>query len=213
MSHCPGMEERLNDSVDDLLSAAEQAEVDRHVAGCADCREVLSGLRSLREDAAALSPMLEPPRDLWPGIDAALVPRGRVLRPARWRMPSPRWVAALAAAAVVLAATAALLLVDPTSGPTTGDEVSQVSWGDAEADYVVATRDLMEVLDARREELSPETLAVVDDNLRIINQAIHEVRDALENDPGHAGGEYLVASLYRKKVALLQQAVRLPAKG
>jgi hypothetical protein len=39
------------------------------------------------------------------------------------------------------------------------------------------------------------------------------VREALENDPGHAGGEYLVASLYRKKVALLQQAVRLPAKG
>jgi hypothetical protein len=128
-------------------------------------------------------------------------------------MPSPRWTAALAAAAIVLAATAALLLVDPTSGPTTGDEVSQVSWGDAEADYVVATRDLMEVLDARREELSPETLAVVDDNLRIINQAIQEVREALENDPGQAGGEYLVASLYRTKVALLQQAVRLPAKG
>jgi len=53
----------------------------------------------------------------------------------------------------------------------------------------------------------------VEENLHIIDQAIHEAWAALENDPSQVGNGYLVASLYQKKVALLQQAIRLPAQS
>ena len=71
----------------------------------------------------------------------------------------------------------------------------------------------MAALDRRRDELSPETIQVVEENLQIINQAIHDAWAALESDPSQVGNGYLVASLYQRKVELLEQAVRLPAES
>ena len=87
------------------------------------------------------------------------------------------------------------------------------SYADAESEYARAADDLLAALNRRREQLSPETMAVVEENLRIIDRAIREVRTALEEDPGNAGNGHQFTSLYARKVALLQRAVRLPAKG
>jgi hypothetical protein len=75
MSHCPDREERLNDYLDDLLSAVPREEMDRHLAECRGCREGLAALRSLRERAAELPRGREPERDLWPAIRASLPER------------------------------------------------------------------------------------------------------------------------------------------
>jgi hypothetical protein len=83
----------------------------------------------------------------------------------------------------------------------------------AELEYGQAAGDLLAILEERRGELSPETVAVVEENLSIINQAIREAWTALESDPAQLENGYLVTSLYRKKVALLEQAVNLPAES
>jgi hypothetical protein len=62
------METRRHDYVDGALPASEKAELERHLASCAECRREVAFLNSLRQQAAALPQRLEPPRDLWPEI-------------------------------------------------------------------------------------------------------------------------------------------------
>ena len=212
MRPCVGMEARLNDSLDGLLSGPDRAELDRHLEGCPRCREFLAGLGALARESAALPRSLEPPTDLWPGIEASLGERGADLHVEAPVRGAGAWRWGLAAAAVLAAVTAAILFLRPET-PGVGPPVVTVSRWAVESAYRRDTDELMAVLQGRRDELSPETLAVVEENLRIINQAIQEVWDALENDPGRPGNGHLVTHLYRKKVALLQQAVRLPAEG
>ena len=61
MTICEGMEERLNDYVDEALPAAERQEVERHLESCAGCREELHSLRAVVEATAALPRSPRPP--------------------------------------------------------------------------------------------------------------------------------------------------------
>lgn len=221
---CDEMEDRLNEYLDGELPGTERQEVDRHLAGCPGCRETLRGLRSIRDGAGTLPRHLEPPRDLWPGIRSALragkLPRrGMDRRLARW----PRWaeLAVAAALIVISGGVTALFLRSRPVAPETGPggapvltaEATLASFRDAESEYLKATEDLRRALRERRDELSPETLAVVEENLRVIERAIREAWEALEKDPGQLRGGHVVTSLYRKQIELLQQAVRLPAES
>ncbi len=222
MNTCPDMEERLNDHADGLLARPGHREVEAHLAACAGCRKTLEHLRKLHEETAALPRNVEPTRDLWPGIESALQGTSNVtpLRPRAAPRPGGLWRVALPAAAAVflmaLTAFVTIRLVGPDVSPPddivqSAGRTSLQTFRAAEADYRRTTDGLQDALDGRREELSPKTIAVVEENLQIIDQAIQDAWAALENDPSQVGNGYLVASLYQKKVALLQRAIRLPA--
>jgi anti-sigma factor ChrR (cupin superfamily) len=102
---CDGFAEKLADYLEGDLPGAGRDAMDAHASTCAECRQLVSELESLRVDAASL-PLLEPSRDLWAGIaeriDARVLPLD-ASRSARtttvrrtWRHP------AVAAAALVL---------------------------------------------------------------------------------------------------------------
>src|SRR5438128_10900293 len=63
--------EQLSDYVDGELSADEQRRLEVHLATCADCTSVLSGLREVAMTARTLASQ-PPPVDLWPGIEARI---------------------------------------------------------------------------------------------------------------------------------------------
>jgi hypothetical protein len=75
--------------------------------------------------------------------------------------------------------------------------------------YVGATEELMDVLEARRDSLAPETREVVDRNLAVIDGAIGEIRAALRKDPGNAELLRQLDSVHRRKIEVLQRVVRL----
>ena len=91
---------RLSEYLDGELDATASSDLERHVAGCSDCRSTLADLRAL----AARVPTLrdrEPARDLWPAIERGFAPaarRGAVRR---------RVLLGAAAAALLVAAFAA----------------------------------------------------------------------------------------------------------
>ncbi len=217
MSNCERMDEQLNDFVDGELSGTGAREVTAHLESCAACRETLGALRSLKENAAALPDRLPPGRNLWPEIEGKLRP-GRHRAPMAWG-----WPAGLAAAAVVLVTvTASITMLLMRSGPerpvpraatAPAGEAVLASYRAAENEYLRAAEDLRAVLEQRRDDLAPETVALLEENLRVVDQAIRQMWTALENDPGHAGNRRLFKALYRKKVMLLQQAIRLPSQG
>ena len=150
---------------------------------------------------------LEPGRDLWPEIEA-LVARPRRAAGRRWAV-----VYRLAAAVALMVAGGALSqLLWPAAGPTgpgSGDAVAVAAIGAelevAEGEYLRAKEALWLAAYGRRDDLSPATLRVVERNLRIVDEAIRELRQALEEDPGNRRLEGLLYANHRRSIDLLQR--------
>lgn len=208
--------DRLDDLVDGELPEAERREVEAHLASCAPCRQEERRLRSILAEARALPREVAPSRDLWPEIAREIGGR-KVVSPAFGRRAGRSWwMPALAAAAVVAAVSSLVLMrsqgglgVGPVSGTPVPAAAGNVTLLDAERGYAMAADELLAALAERRDSLSPETRASVDRNLAIIDQALKEIRDALQKEPQNRELNRMLASTHRRKVEVLRRVVRL----
>jgi len=205
---CDEVDGRLDGYADGSLSEGEFQEVELHLSSCAACREQERRLRLILAQARALPRELSPSRDLWAGI-AQRIEAGRRGR--------ATWWLGLAAAAVLVGAVSVSLLHqgEPAAGPVpvTVSPASLTlegsSLGAAEKEYERAANELLAALQDRRQSLSPQTLANVEKNLAVIDQALTEVRAALGRDPGNKDLTRMLVSAHRKKVDTLRRVVRL----
>ena len=198
---CPHMEATLNEYVDGTLAARERATVEAHLAGCAGCRTAVAELRRLVAEAQGLPRSIAPERNLWTAIDARIVQR------ATYNVQRAFWRGALAAAAVLVIALGLYRLLPPSTAhyrPAGGG-------AGVEADFDRATNELSLILAAQRGRLRPETVALVERNLALIDAAIAESRAALARDPANAELQHLWAAAARQKVELLRWATRVAA--
>jgi len=206
---CNEVDDRLDDYVDGSLGEGEFQEVELHIASCAACRDEERHLRLILAQANALPREVAPSRDLWGGI-AERIEAERRERPAWW---GPVGLA-VAATLVVGIATALLQRSELServapSVMTTPVSLDPTSIGAAEQEYQQAAAALMAALQGRKDTLSPETLASVEKNLLVMDQALTEVRAALGRDPGNPELTRMLVSTHRKKVETLRRVVRL----
>jgi hypothetical protein len=216
---CADVLDRLDDYEDGTLSEAELHAIEMHLAGCDACRAAAARSRALLEKAASAEREMDPPRDLWPGIASRIAAEREpaASRRARRFLSHPT---GLAAAAAVLIALASILVrrgSEPTPTPGASTTAVSAKGGSghveaAEVDYIRATGQLMDALNARRSSLSPETQNAVDENLRVIDNALRQVRDALEKDPGNRQLTRMLASTHQKKLDLLLRLLKLSAQ-
>jgi hypothetical protein len=92
------------------------------------------------------------------------------------------------------------------------DDVQVASVGMADPQYDAAVADLESALQKGRGRLDMNTIAVVEHNLQIIDQAIDQARQALAADPANS---YLTSHLYetrRRKLDLLRRAAALTSE-
>src|SRR5205814_656622 len=116
--------------------------------------------------------------------------------------------AALAAAAVRVIALGLYRLLPPSTAPY---RPAGQGWAAVQADFDRATNELSLILAAQRGRLRPETVALVERNLGIIDAAIAESRAALARDTANAELQHLWAAAARQKVELLRWATRVAA--
>ncbi|MGH7657018.1 MAG: anti-sigma factor family protein, partial [Gemmatimonadales bacterium] len=95
---CATIQPRLGELRDGTLDQATATDVRAHLESCASCREELAFTERIRSEAGTLPLALDPPVDLWPGIEAAVS-----------RRDARRLVPWLAAAAIVLLAGAGII--------------------------------------------------------------------------------------------------------
>jgi hypothetical protein len=100
------------------------------------------------------------------------------------------------------AAVTALLVRRPAPLPDSG------GFSVTEAAYERAAEELAETLEYRRKDLSPTALAVIEHNLRIIDEAIRETQAALAADPRNQRVAELLWASWEKKIDLLERAAQ-----
>jgi hypothetical protein len=262
---CDQFDDRLADYLEGDMDATTRVAMETHASSCAECRALLSDLRTLQVEATKL-PELSPKRDLWAGIAARIETPVVELKNGgaaeQWkggtkRRRSPLWIGLAAAGLVAVTATITHELtkrsvaippalqtasVQPKPGtqpkpdtvvhPAPATQVVNVdtvppfrrsavppssttrlasSKPTAEQTYSVEIARLRAVLDQRRPQLDSATVAVVEHNLHVIDDAIAQCKQALRKDPA---SRFLIESLndaLDTKVQLLRTAATLPS--
>lgn len=194
--NCDLMRDRFDGYLAGTLDRAEREAVDRHLAGCAECRSDLESSRFLTARTAGLRREIAPTTDLWTGIAPRLRPATRQLAIPAWRL--------VAAAIVLMAATSAL-----TIALLRREQVPVGGFASTEARYSQAALELGELYLQARDSLAPETRAVLERNLAVIERALAEARDALRADPANRMLESMVVAAYQRKIAFLERVAAL----
>jgi anti-sigma factor RsiW len=220
--------DRLSEYLDGELPPGERETVASHLAACGECRRTLSELRLVAAAAQRLTAR-PPAGDLWAGIAgriaAAEPAEGTGAEPAR---PRSRRISftlpELVAASLLIAAASAgvawqfrsvpaapFAAAGPGANGSAADAalVGPVSLADEE--YDAAVGELERALQDGRALLDPTTIAIVEQNLAVINVAIEQARQALETDPANGYLSSHLLQARRKKLELLRRAAALAA--
>lgn len=223
---------------DRLQTPEHDVEDALHRASCDECSALWLDLERIGAEARQL-PLLTPSRDLWSGIEARIAAPTASIAPATGRPRMPRaWSAApvrlAMAASLLVAATAGITWTlarqgfDGTTAPLPAARIAAAPDAPAAApteagiaqlasfDNTVAGLDreivtLQALVNDRRTQLDPRTIAVLEANLALIDRAIADSRAALEADPASRFLAAQVARAYHRKLTLLQGAATLPA--
>lgn len=150
----------------------------------------------------ALDERIEPPRDLWPGIEATINEhKGGYWQ---WRV----------AASVFAASVLVGLLIIPPGSPDTvaGMTPSEVPAADEElfrysgldAEFVRVHQQSLDALADQLSNLPPATREVVIANLKIIRASIAEINEAIEREPNNVELRQLLQMAYEQELAIVR---------
>jgi hypothetical protein len=171
----------------------------------------------LRRQVERLPREVRPQRDLWPDIRSRIArePRRAPLR-ARARAATAGVCAVLAAAAAVVVALRGatqpppspitVLPMVPARSPSPAPEVRLPG----ETDYARAAQALASELQERRPSFPSRDVTVLDDNIRILDDAIASTRAALLTHPDDAELRAELDRTWEDKLDLLREATELP---
>ena len=168
-------------------------------------------------------------RDRLPGSptsDAQATDRRRRVSP-WWTRQGLKLAAAAVALIVVTSAVTTVLVrdraaeisdapatvADATSRTPAGGEASFVRDMDVENQYAAAISDMVAALEANRNELPPETVQLIEENLRVIDEAIRHSLAALESAPQSLPLQQALVTSYERKLDFLRQAAAITAEG
>ena len=230
--------DKLSDYLDDELQDSERAAVEAHLRGCPACSAVLNDLQRVIARAQAAAAAVHPPQnDLWGGvagrIDRIRQPRRVSFTVAQlaaaavviaavsgglvWQLPpppgSPHGVRNETAAAGDVAQAFPGL---PEGGMREGgrsagadDAIGILGVSLADDQYDAAVADLEQALKQGRGKLDTATIAIVEQNLQTIDQAIAQAREALAADPANSYLSGHLVEARRRKLDLLRRATAL----
>lgn len=160
----------------------------------------------------------QPARDLWPGIAA------RLPAPERRNTISVTWSQLAVAASLLMAVSVGLTwfvarqpvpqgatetVVQAENEPvgSAAGQVQQANFADKQFDAAVT--DLENILRDDRDRLDPRTVMVIERNLKTIDDAIAQAREALDQDPANPYLNSHLADARRRKLELLRRATTL----
>ena len=169
---------------------------------------------ALMAAATALPKEIKPGRDLWPGIEQALLRKQPWIERRSWH----GLFAQAAAVILLVGGSSGLTYLAVTDGrnqdspvvtdvervfePVSGSFGSRYNLG---PDFLSARNLLAARLEGEMEKLSPESRAAVQKSLDAIHEAMVEINKALANEPDNVLLQDLLLRTYHEEIALMQQ--------
>ena len=218
-------EEQRQSLADGSFPAEQRASAEAHVADCPSCGDDVARLTTLMKRIHETPAPGAPLDELWPGIRARIEQNKVVSLAGSGKREAvsgkreagsgkrTRWsfigIGALAAAAViaVFALRDRAVVGGDSSLASVGDTATTlVAVVDSAHAYEAEARILLDKLELRRAMLRPEAAQALDRDLRVVDVAIAELKDAVARDPNNPALRRLLASSYRQKVDLLKRA-------
>ena len=209
----------LGESVDGDLDPRRAALLEKHLAACEDCRDLLADLRVLVDEARKIETPPAPDR-AWSRIRAGLreaeAPRARAERSFFGR---PRLAPALAALAL-LAVAAGGVFVGLRLGrrpvalsPEAREQMALAKLDEAERYYELAIKSLGEALEGQGGRLSPEVGEMFARNLEVVDATIQACREAVLEEPDNIRARDFLLAAYKEKVVLLDDLLDMNRRG
>lgn len=200
---------------DDALPTDRLRAVEAHVASCNECADDVARLRNIMARYRRPLTPDDSVQELWPSIRARIESEKVIpLEPAQ---PSTRrrWSRAGHVAAVITLAAGAMLTVVllrpshrvPVETTTiAGDTMALRLVSDSVKSYEDEARALLNRLEVQRALMRPDAAESIDRDLKTIDDAIAELKQAIANDPRNPALRHLLAASYRQKIDLLKRA-------
>lgn len=211
-------EDERQTAADGTLPADRRALVDAHLAACDECAADVARIAELmkrtRESTAPTTAGTASLDELWSPIrariEATKVVALDTAAPSTSTRPFVLLIAAGVAAALLL--TTLVLRARPRDGQTSvatqveADSTMLRAVADSTRAYEAEAQILLDRLEIQRATMRPEAKAAIDRNLRTVDVAIAELKDAIARDPRNPALRQLLATSYRQKVELLKRA-------
>lgn len=156
---------------------------------------------------------IKPARDLWPGIEQAIA---KPVRRDGWQWN--RILAQAAAVVLLVGGSSGITWLAVTENTRTVPQTVQVAPLQFETvagsfgsryhlgpEFMDARIKLAAGLDEELQQLPPETRLAVKKNIADIRAAIHEINQALADEPNNALLQDLLLSAYREELALMRK--------
>jgi len=209
--------EYISRSIDGELSERETAGLERHLAGCAECRALRSDLETIVGRAAGLAAP-EPSERVWTRIKTGLATAPAGARPGRrplfgLSVPALRFAGA-AALALVLVASGLVLgrrlgREEIRMGPGDGEAYTLAKLDEAERYYEKAIQSLSEAFAAEKGALAPQVAELFERNLAVVDATIQTCRRAVLEEPDDLEARNYLLAAYTRKLTLLDSALDL----
>lgn len=206
-------EMKLNAWIDGELSPDEALVFEAELADNPVLKQEAELLQQLLADAKELPREIQPERNLWQGIAKQIEAPAENVHGNNRMLWFSSTVAAAAVVLLVISLFYQLMPIDdPGSGVGSGGGISAGSLALREADgqYLKARNELMKSITDRETPLSDTTMAVLDENMAIIDGAVGEIRQAMLEDPNNPRLLDMFMATRSKELALLEDMVRLP---
>jgi len=209
--------EWLGDYVDGGLEPSDVQLLEAHFTNCDACRAAAADLRHIKEQAADL-PRLIPPEDVWKRISTSIRDQNRQTAPptAKSWLWSNRWAVAAGVLLVVGSFSAGVLWNRAATEPSSDDAGELASWVAselvlAEQHYENAIGGLEKIVEKEKQEgtLDPQVMAVLNESLTVIDNAIGESRAAAREQPESRIAQESLLQALRSKLGLLQNTILL----
>ena len=194
--------------IEDGSSAAQQS----HLKTCPECTALVTDLSLIASSAVELRAAEEPSPRVWNSIEIALRQEGliRSQRPSRSLLPSlsSRWAWArwLVPAAALLLVILGIYIRQQSRLPQLTQTAARPAATDAVSDVAIAglnDDDLLQEVSAQ----APAMKAQYADNLRRVNEYIHDAKDVVASNPNDEEARRSLAEAYQQKAMLFDLAM------
>ncbi|MGI9103325.1 MAG: hypothetical protein ACR2IF_12880 [Terriglobales bacterium] len=193
-----------------IIETGGNGEEEAHLRDCHVCSDLVADLRYIAEQAKLLVPMEDPSPAVWDGIKGSLEREG-MIRPARarGRLLGPKsgplpWIVGIA---VLLFALGAFLYQRTRVQPAAPSSEVAIVTAPVQTASLPGEQDDQQVL-TQVSTARPAMASTYETNLKQVNAAIAEARQALQQNPADDDARLMLMKAYQQKAMLYELAVR-----